>query len=415
MSVPLPDFLSHADRLLILCLHAGDRFEAAESALQSASGETLDTMVESAFRQHLNTLFYSRLKQARLFGLLTSDGQQRLRNAYQAYAAAVTVFDHDIRKPLQILEKEGIDVVALKGFHLAHSVYDNPAERLMCDIDLLVRRRDIVRAAETLIALGYGSANYRPIESMCDDHHHIVPLSNKRGDTIELHWALSLELPIDPESLWDRSVTEKLDNEQVRVLSPEDLVLHLCAHATTPRFEAKLKEIYDLHATILHYRERLNWTTLQTRSREWEKSVLLLLSMAADLFFTLAPPMMYTEDGQKKFADIKRKAFECMFSDYAGDAHQIHSLLQVLKTGDIRQSFGLLRKKILYPKETIAAMYGISPDSSVIKLYGLRLRQLLAAQYANFMTLIKSAISGNTALLQSDRNIDDITGWLKNK
>lgn len=50
----------------------------------------------------------------------------------------------------------GIDVVAIKGFAAAHTLYaDDPTARLVGDMDVLVRPRDRDRLIETLAAQGY--------------------------------------------------------------------------------------------------------------------------------------------------------------------------------------------------------------------------------------------------------------------
>jgi hypothetical protein len=48
-----------------------------------------------------------------------------------------------------------IKVVLLKGVYLAHCVYDDPALRLMNDIDIVASGRDFKRTADSLVALGF--------------------------------------------------------------------------------------------------------------------------------------------------------------------------------------------------------------------------------------------------------------------
>ena len=55
-----------------------------------------------------------------------------------------------------LLNEQGIEPVFLKGTaHVLDSLYNDMAERMMGDIDLLVRDQDMVRAAEILLSAGY--------------------------------------------------------------------------------------------------------------------------------------------------------------------------------------------------------------------------------------------------------------------
>lgn len=61
-----------------------------------------------------------------------------------------------VREITVLLNEKGIEPVYLKGAgHLLDGLYGDIAERMMGDIDLLVRDEDMIKAAETLISAGY--------------------------------------------------------------------------------------------------------------------------------------------------------------------------------------------------------------------------------------------------------------------
>ena len=59
-----------------------------------------------------------------------------------------------LKQLLSSLSEAGIKVVLLKGVYLGHFVYDDPALRLMNDIDIVVSGGDFKRTANLLVALG---------------------------------------------------------------------------------------------------------------------------------------------------------------------------------------------------------------------------------------------------------------------
>ncbi len=55
-----------------------------------------------------------------------------------------------LRTTVELLEREGIPTLAVKGIVLARSLYDDVAERPMVDVDLRVRKRDFRRLVRAL-------------------------------------------------------------------------------------------------------------------------------------------------------------------------------------------------------------------------------------------------------------------------
>ena len=98
-----------------------------------------------------------------------------------------------------------------------------------------------------------------------------------------MHWAPfwpSRLAGIANDACWARSCPATIAGAPTRVLSPEDLLLHVCLHdacdlACGP-FGLGLRPLCDAAAIIRHYREILSWLEVQARAAEWhaERSVL---------------------------------------------------------------------------------------------------------------------------------------------
>ena len=177
-----------------------------------------------------------------------------------------TLLYQDLGLVLQAFQHDKIPVIVLKGAHLAALVYRHIALRPMSDIDLLVHRSDLERAVAKLHDLGFTGPLPGEVPMVSQEGHHL-PMMHKAPETgIEVHWA-----PFWPPRLagiandacWARSCPATIAGAPTRVLSPEDLLLHVCLHdacdlACGP-FGLGLRPLCDVAAIIRHYRETLSW------------------------------------------------------------------------------------------------------------------------------------------------------------
>ena len=137
----------------------------------------------------------------------------------------------------RLLDDAAVRAVALKGPVLAHACYDEPAHRMMSDLDLLVRRQDLSRATQVLAHAGYiedGDQHLRACRRTFRRWYNAIgfrhPVSCVR---VDLHWAFAPSgFPgrLDPDELSGRARHVLVDGYPVRSLSPEDNLRFLCAH-----------------------------------------------------------------------------------------------------------------------------------------------------------------------------------------
>jgi len=141
----------------------------------------------------------------------------------------------------------GIEPIALKGVHLAHDYYDDAAMRPMNDIDLLFAPAEMPMVEQVLVELGYG-AKYKSAEMGAGVTKHTSTFSKKEGEETAVNPYLSadriciVEPHISLEESWyglkvditpgirERAQAAQLGQQPCRVLSPDDLLLHLCLH-----------------------------------------------------------------------------------------------------------------------------------------------------------------------------------------
>jgi hypothetical protein len=113
--------------------------------------------------------------------------------------------------------------------------------------------------------------------------HELPPLRHiRRASVLDVHHALLPETaPLRPDPARLLAAARALPGEPgLKVLAPEDMVLHSAAHLFCGEFGHGLRELFDLHRLLLHFgAEPHFWTALPARARE--------LQLARPLFYAL--------------------------------------------------------------------------------------------------------------------------------
>lgn len=197
---------------------------------------------------------------------------------------------------LTALRAQNIPVIVLKGAHLAATVYPHPALRSMNDIDLLFHPTDVASAVEVLHALGYQPA--APIEwtNYLTIAQHLPRFGKPNVVAgVEVHWTITRPdqvYSIAQDGLWARATPVTLAGVAVFGLCPEDLLLHICEHATYHHHcLQRMRFLCDIDALVRHYAQVLDWAQVQQQAQayRWAKGVHLALLLARQLLATPVP------------------------------------------------------------------------------------------------------------------------------
>ena len=170
----------------------------------------------------------------------------------------------------------GIEVVALKGPTIAHTVYPDPSWRPFGDLDLLVRTADWRRATALLRSLGYGRAFPEPRPGFDERFGKAAVHSNGDGIEIDLHRTLAMGafgVWIRPDELFRRTTTFSLGGRALRRLDDIALLLHASVHATLGWNPPLLWPLRDV-LQIIH-RGRVEWGEAVELARRWKLRAVL--------------------------------------------------------------------------------------------------------------------------------------------
>ncbi|MBM2840101.1 MAG: hypothetical protein HW412_629 [Bacteroidetes bacterium] len=328
-------------------------------------------------------LLNERLSSFRPTPLVPKNIEKALKESSIAIAFRNTKLYQALEKVLKKLEAGSIPVLVLKGAHLAELVYENIALRPMDDIDLLVHKQDLSKTEEALLGLGYVHTETKPPVT---SPHHLTPFVKSGEAAIEIHWTIppSDLFRIDVDGIWERSRTATISGVATRVLGPEDLLLHLCLHASVHhRFGIGLRPLCDIAETVRRYESELDWDELQQRSRGWGAvtAVYLTLRVAAELVGAAVPKTILER--------MMPRGFDSRLVDWAktqvftrSEELRDNTAMSPRLAGFWQSSFlgkaRLLLKAAFPPTDELARIYRVPPRSMrVFWYYPVRLKDLI--------------------------------------
>jgi len=208
---------------------------------------------------------------------------------------------------LDLFEGNGIPAVPFKGVAFALSQYGDLKLRQCGDIDILVQRKNFLRAKDILIREGFNQLYFGHHESatvqaalsrspgneVIDLHYGITPNfypilkeamegsrlentdRNKRVKNLT-YWHFSL----DSEALWTRLIPLDISGRRVSVFSPEDTLINAIVQGVKEAW-LTLRRICDV-AELLRANPSLDWDLVLARAHElkFEKNLCFGLFLA---------------------------------------------------------------------------------------------------------------------------------------
>jgi hypothetical protein len=181
---------------------------------------------------------------------------------------------------LELLNRERIRVIPLKGPSLTLSLYGNLALRPIGDLDILVRPRDIDAVKRLLV-----NDDYRPDTKMnvekgirrWQSEYHWGFESRQGVLRVEIHREIlprSLRRRMDINTIWNCATPSKLATQPTLALPPEELLLVLCVHAQKHEWQ-RLKWIGDIARLIEAY-PQMDWVNVMRRAVETDQKLAIL-------------------------------------------------------------------------------------------------------------------------------------------
>ncbi|MBN8732626.1 MAG: nucleotidyltransferase family protein [Acidobacteria bacterium] len=163
----------------------------------------------------------------------------------------------EARRGVEVLgrfQAASLPALAFKGLASLATLYSDPKQRVILDVDVLIGEADLTRAASLLGTLGFHPA------VPCDLADYVrfvrsapgfggneeLPFHNARGNTIDLHWRLGDGF--DPQEILVQSMPASLFGKEIPTVSPRYGLLLCVHHALRNHFSPDkiMRDLFDL-------------------------------------------------------------------------------------------------------------------------------------------------------------------------
>jgi hypothetical protein len=207
--------------------------------------------------------------------------------------------------------------------------------------------------------------------------HHLPPFTMDGVTTIELHWDVTSPLPngerIDVAGMWQRMIPARIAGVDVHVLSPEDLLLHLCIHAAYGhRCNVSARASCDIAAVIQRY--EIDWPRVVERAVGWRVAAgtYIALRLARELLEAPVPSNV--------LASLEPANFdENLLTAALREPVEVPPIAVVkyrMKRGFVRK-IALVKERVFVSREAIADEYNLGRSSfRVYAWYAVRAKDL---------------------------------------
>ncbi len=281
--------------LLLLCARTVlDSSVTAKIKTLVRSDIDWDYLVRAANRHGVMPLFYWNLNAICPKDVPAATLDQ-LRGQFFHNAQRNLLLAQELLKLLDLLNANEIPAIPFKGPLLAIAAYGNISLRQISDLDLIVHKRDVLRAKALLLEEGF-----HLVHPMDRAQEAIFLRSNcefafERANPhvgVDVHWDIAPKyfyFPFDLERVWQRLEPSTLAGTTVRSLRPEDLLLILCVHGARHVWE-RLEWLCSV-AQVVRANPQIRWSETIQEAKEFrsERTLLLGLLLAEQLLGSQVP------------------------------------------------------------------------------------------------------------------------------
>lgn len=304
-----------------------------------------------ARRHAVVPLFYLQLER-HASDLVPQESLRKLKQHYLENSARNTVLTAELCRLIELFADAGIEAISYKGPALAMFAYDNLALRRFVDLDVIVKKSDVLKAREILLAEGYTpskSLSLSQQEVLLRTQHNMQFSRDNHRLIVELHWEVAPHLfasSVSADELRKNLVTIDINGTQVKTLAADDLLFSLCVHGSRHLWE-RLSWICDV--AELTTRHSFSWSTLLERAAnaDAERMFLLGLFLAEKLFEApLAPEVRQRCHADERLESLAENVIEHLFN---GTTHVPATSREIFKYNlRVRKTLGARARYLVY-------------------------------------------------------------------
>ena len=269
--------LSNENRLLLYCAQTRIPEDTLNKVKDIISLPlNWEGVLESALSQGIAPLLCHNLKKIQKSHFIPEKVMHKLERAYYANVARNMYHYEELKRILEAFNEKGVKVIVLKGAALDKIVYGDIGLRTFGDLDLLVKKEDLPYAKKIMSDLEYVSTPGKKSEEWQRMNHFHLPLyiQTDKSIAVEIHWHITGDsFHINIDEWWEMAKVIKIDNCQALILSPEDMLIHLCLHLFNHGYgKITLRGLCDIFGTLTYYRKEINWQRFQDKVDKYKIS-----------------------------------------------------------------------------------------------------------------------------------------------
>jgi hypothetical protein len=296
MPPPAKDAVCPEKRLLVLCARTR-MTPAILEQIRELLARSLDWpyLLSEAAENSITPLFERAIRAAAPTSIPPEYSAQ-LKSASRANTVRCLFLTAELNKIIELFQAAGIQAIPYKGPIAAAQAYGDITLREFEDLDIILRQRDLPKAHEIILSLGYQPKFPWILSS--DAAASLVPgeynyRDDARRSMVELHTEITLRhFPVVPDldNFSQRLVPVDLGGHAVHTFRVEDALPILCIHGSKDFWE-RLSWIADL-SELIQSHPALDWDQAERRaeSLKAQRMLHLGLTLAADLLDTPLPP-----------------------------------------------------------------------------------------------------------------------------
>jgi len=209
---------------------------------------------------------------------------EQLKAAARANTVRCLFLAGELHRILDLFQTAGILAIPYKGPVLAEQAYANLTLRDFDDLDVILPQRDLAKAHEVMLSLGY-HARFPEIQANHSGSAFIPGEYNYRNEksraVVELHTELTLRhFPVRPnlDEFAQRLERVTVAGKNLATFSAEDALPVLCVHGSKDFWE-RILWIADV-AELIQSRTNLNWEATFRRAESLRAQRMLRLGLA---------------------------------------------------------------------------------------------------------------------------------------
>jgi hypothetical protein len=316
-------------------------------------------ILENANDNRITTLLYYNLQKFDN-DLVPVEVMEQFQKTYKAILARNIIAFNELKQILKSFSEAQIETILLKGVALAETVYPDIALRPFGDIDLLIHKNDLYKLKPKLLQFGY---------ELLESPDKAIKFIKKDGISLDIHWHLvysPYSKYIDIDEFWKNTLTINMEGINAFVLSPENLLIHLCLHASIHNYP-QLLCLVDISEVIRHYGETLNWELFLEKALRYKICTPMYYSLAhtKELFDTSIPDFVLDSLSLYNASSFDDKIFDALLA-IPGYINTKSTLVDFLDTNGIIPKIRYLFRKLFPGKDYRAEKY---PGKGTINSY----------------------------------------------